>query len=224
MSRRLFAAGLVAAATMLAATPAFAHEGNPNFRSELDGVSPPVPGLEVEVLNYDDSLELVNRTGEAVIVEGYQQEPYVRIEADGQVSVNANSPTYYLNEDRYGNVEPPARADADAAPDWQPVDDTGRYVWHDHRIHYMSTGTPSQVTATSARTKIFDYRVPIEVGDRHVAITGTLFWVGEPGGFPTLPFLILGLVALLSVGPVVIRRRRSAGAGRSADESATEAW
>ena len=199
-----------AAALIAAVAPAttYAHEGNPNFNSELDGVEPPVDGLDAHVLNYDDSLEVRNDTGETLIVEGYQGEPYIRIDPDGAVYLNKRSPAYYLNDDRYGKTEAPAGADPKAEPAWGLVDRTGQYAWHDHRIHYMSTNTPSQVTDESERTKIFDYRVPIEVGGRAAAITGTLFWVGEPGGLPIAPFIALSVLTLIGVAAVLIRRRR----------------
>ncbi len=228
MRRRLFAGASIAFAFALTASTALAHQGNINFRSELDGVEPPVPGLDVQVLNYDDSLQLQNRTGETVVVDGYDREPYVRISPDGAVAVNTRSPAYYLNDDRYGNAPVPAAADSDAAPEWRVVDRTGQYVWHDHRIHYMSTGTPAQVSDPDQRTKIFDYRLPIEVGDRRATIDGTLFWVGEAGGFPVLPFIGLGAVALAGAAAIAIRRRRrAAGAPTERDASSgpqREAW
>src|SRR5690349_21253906 len=125
MTRRLFAVVTAAFALVVPASPALAHQGNPSFSSELD--PSPIEGLDVEVVNYDDSLELTNDTGETVVVEGYEGEPYVRIDPDGQVSVNTRSPAYYLNDDRYGDVEVPASADPEAEPEWEPVDSTGRY-------------------------------------------------------------------------------------------------
>jgi len=218
MRRRFFAVAVTAFAVASTASPALAHQGNVNYRSVLDGVTPPQTGLEVEVLNYDDSLQVRNETGETVVVDGYEDEPYVRLSADGTVAVNRNSPAYYLNDDRYGDAPVPESADASAAPDWEVVDRTGQYVWHDHRIHYMSTDTPAQVTDTSKRTKIFDYRVPVQVGDQDAAITGTLFWVGEEGGFPIVPFAVLGVVVIGGIAVVVLRRRPRSG------ESEKEAW
>ncbi len=211
MSRTSVAVAFVAVIAAIAPADGYAHQGNADYRSELDGVTPPVEGLEAEVVNYDDALELRNETGETVIVEGYAGEPYIRIDGDGQVFLNTRSPAYYLNDDRYGEAEVPASADPDAKPEWEAVDGTGRYSWHDHRIHYMSTGTPSQVADEDARTKIFDYRVPIEVGDRGAEITGTLYWAGGSGGLPLAPFIALGVLALLAAAVVVVRRRRGSG-------------
>ena len=161
-TRVVLACALAVAAVQ--APLAEAHEGNPNFRSEITGIDPATDGLDVEVLNFDDSLRLTNDSGETVTVFGYEDEPYARIEPDGTVEVNENSPAYYLNEDRFAEADVPANADPEAEPDWEQVDTTGEFSWHDHRSHYMAQGTPPQVKDESAETKVFDYAIPIEVG------------------------------------------------------------
>ncbi len=219
-----WALAVVAAVLATAAPPqtASAHEGNPDYRSEVSGIEPAAPGVEVEVLNYDDSLQLRNDSGEEILIRGYEGEPYVRILADGTVQVNTRSPAHYLNDDRFAAVEVPAQADAKAPPEWETFDRTGTYAWHDHRAHYMGQGTPAQVTDESERTEVFDYRVPIEVGGTPSAITGTLIWVGEDGGFPVAPFAGLAAAALLLAGALVWRRRRDGG--DSPDDGEAEAW
>jgi hypothetical protein len=69
-----------AAALLGVAVPAaLAHQGNPNLRSQIRGLTPPLKGIDVQVVNYDDSLELENHS--------------VRIAADGTVAVNTRSPS-----------------------------------------------------------------------------------------------------------------------------------
>src|SRR6476619_4422355 len=111
----------------LLAPCALAHGGNPNFRSQFQAVRPAVPGLQVDVLNYDDRLLLINRTGKTVLVRGYEGEPYARLRADGTVEVNKNSPSFYLNEERYGGTPVPRSAGAKAAPQWSFVSKTSRF-------------------------------------------------------------------------------------------------
>jgi len=196
---------------MLMPSAANAHEGNPNYRSEITSIKPAslADGLQATIQNFDDNVELVNRTGEEVVIKGYDGEPYVRIGADGLVEVNLNSPTYYLNEDRFAAVEVPERADAKAEPAWEEVGDSGIYSWHDHRSHYMALGTPSQVKDESKETKIFDYSIPITVGGRPAALDGTLTWVGKQSGFPIMPFIALAAVIVIgAVGLSVVRNRR----------------
>jgi hypothetical protein len=223
MMRRFLAAAGTALAVAVAASPALAHEGNPDFSSQPTGITPEVPGLEAEVLNYDDSLQVRNETDQTVLILGYEEEPYVRIDADGGVYVNTNSPAYYLNDDRYGESEVPASADPEAEPSWERVDGSGQYSWHDHRIHYMSRDVPPQVGDESERTKIFDWNVPVVVGNEDATIAGTLTWVGKDGGVSAGLIVGLGAAVLASVALAAWRiRRRSEG--EDPDEPAREAW
>src|SRR4051794_20485117 len=93
------AACLAACALAASATPAAAHNGNPNMLSQVRSVTPTTQGVKVTVLNRDDRLLLQNTSGKEVVVEGYSKEPYVRIDGDGTVRVNTNSEAYYLNQD-----------------------------------------------------------------------------------------------------------------------------
>jgi hypothetical protein len=210
--------GSAALALMLVAllsSSAFAHGGNPDFRSEFRAVQPAVSGLQVQVLNYDDRLLLINRTGKTVLVRGYEREPYARLRADGTVEVNRRSPSFYLNEERYGGTPVPKSASPDVSPQWSEVSRTGRFETHDHRIHWMSKGTtPPQVKDEDKRTKVFDWRVPIVVGTQPAAITGGLFW--EPssgGGIPALAIVALGVLVLMTAVLFVLSRRARARAG-----------
>jgi hypothetical protein len=207
-----------AAALFLVCAPhAAAHEGNPNFRSEVTGVTPSSDGLDVQVLNFDDSLRLTNRSGEDLVIEGYDGEPYARIAADGTVELNRNSPAYYLNDDRFAESEVPADVEAGTPPDWERVDGSATLTWHDHRMHWMSRTEPPQVEDESEETKIFDYEIPIELGAKPGAIEGTLTWVGEDSNFPIAPFIGLATVAALGAGFVALRRSRDTS--RKPDES-----
>jgi hypothetical protein len=199
----------------LAPAGASAHGGSPNYRSTVRAIDPPLPGLAVRVLNYDDRLEMVNRTGKQVEVHGYDGEPYVRLEADGTVEVNKRSPSFYLNEERFADVQVPKEAKAKARPRWEQVSKTGRFEWHDHRIHFMSKALPRQVTDEDRRTKVFDWKVPVLVGAQTATVRGDLFW--QPTDDSGLPRGALVGLALLVVGGIVlvevVRRRRRQGPG-----------
>lgn len=223
---------------------ATAHKGNPDFRSEITSITPAsaADGLVLTIQNFDDNLELNNRTGNEVVVEGYDKEPYIRIGADGIVEVNLNSPAYYLNEDRFAAVTVPQRADANASPDWKQVAENGTFSWHDHRSHYMGLGTPPQVKDESKETEVFPYVIPLRVGGVPVKANGMLTWVGKQSGFPVLPFVGLAIViALGAIGVLMVRRRRdedvhparnvgsdgsndSDDSDDSPDKEQTEAW
>jgi hypothetical protein len=208
-------AGLLVA--LAAASTAAAHGGNPKFRSQFRSIQPAIGGIEVDVLNYDDRLLMINRSGKTVAISGYEREPYARLLADGTVEVNRRSPTHYLNEERYGGTPVPSSADPHAPPEWRTVSRTGRFEWHDHRIHWMSKNAiPPQVKDKSVRTKVFDWSVPIRVGSRRARLTGTLFWQPlRASGVPTAAIVALALlVVATAVLFVVTRRRRPPRAAR----------
>jgi hypothetical protein len=200
----------------LAAGTAAAHGGNSKFRSQFESITPPVPGITIDVLNYDDRLLMINRTGKTVAITGYEREPYARLRANGTVEVNRRSPTHYLNEERYGGTPVPISADPKAPPQWQTVTRTGRFEWHDHRIHWMSKDTvPPQVKDKDKRTKVFDWRVPIRVGSQPAQLTGALFWQpATASGVPTPAIVALVVLALATLVLFVVTRRRRAVAAR----------
>lgn len=207
--------------------PVAAHEGNPDYRSEVRTVTPATVGVTVRVLDHDDSLELTNRSDQPVLVYGYEDEPYVRLLADGSVQVNEASATikaageeeehededhasagYVLASYDYAHAggeeghhdEPSAEDRGSGTSDsvrWVTLDKTGRFAWHDDRIKYRKTAVPPQVTDPSQETKVLDWRVPIRVGTQAGAIEGTLFWVGEPGSSDGFP--VAAVVSLVVV-------------------------
>jgi len=209
---RILTYAAAAVALLLAAPVALAHQGSPNFLSQVNRITPAVDGVTVTVLNRDDRLLLQNTSGEDVLVKGYSEEPYARIDADGTVSVNTDSEAYYINDERDGKVEVPPDADSKGEPRWEEVSRSGRFEWHDHRMHWMSEADPEAVKDEDVRTKIFDWQVPLEVGGQEAAIAGTLFWtpVASASGVP-LPAILAGaaVVILLCIAVVIVRRRRA---------------
>jgi hypothetical protein len=212
-----------------AAVPASAHQGNPNMRSIPHGITPPVNGVQVQVLNNDDRFELDNQSGKTITVIGYDSEPYAQLLANGTVEVNKRSPAYYLNDDRYAQTTVPPSAKADAPPQWVVQSKTGRFQWHDHRMHWMAKTTPPQVKDIHKKTKIFDYKIPLEVNGKPATLNGTLMWVGPQGGsVPVAAVVALAVIALgLLLLVVIVRRRRAGTTGvddGSREHAATEAW
>jgi hypothetical protein len=200
--------GLVLAA--LAYSPAaLAHGGAPGFTSTVRVLRPPVPGVSVRVLEHDDRLLLENTGNEDVVILGYDGEPYLRF-SGGRVYENLNSPSKYLNGDRYGNVKLPPNANAKATPRWVIAARSDEFDWHDHRIHWMSPIPPAKVqTAPNARHHVFDWRVPGLAAGRRFTIAGSLDYAPVPKR--TLwPFVVVGgaaIVLLSAAGLVVVSRR-----------------
>jgi len=232
MSRSL-RAGLCAMFVLaLTAVPAAAHE-TPKYESVYTGLKPAEPGLSVQVLGFDNQYELIDRTGKTVVIFGYQGEPYGRVLSDGTVQVNVRSPAYYLNQDRFGTTPVPKSASPKAAPVWKYEDKTGRFIWHDHRMHWMAHTLPNQVKDQHKKTKIFDYSIPISVNGQRATVTGTLFWRGTPKGAPTGAIVALIAIVLAAVSFVVVVRRRrtrpaapapSPALGGRPDTHDAEAW
>lgn len=203
---------LVVGALLVGAPAALAHQGSPNFLSQVNAAP---PGVNVTVLSRDDRLLLQSDGGHTVVIEGYSEEPYARIDPDGTVSVNTDSEAYYINEERDGQVPVPDGVDSKGEPQWKEVSKTGRFEWHDHRMHWMSKSDPEQVKDKRVRTKVFDWKLPVVVDGKPGAISGTLFWTPTPGS--SVPWvLIIGLTAavigVLVTLTVLRHRRRSAEA------------
>ncbi len=225
MARRTIrAAALAALAAALAAPPVLAHEGSPDYVSLVRSVTPRVPGFAVEMLNGDDRLEVRNSGTATVTVEGYNGEPYLRLRPSGVVEANLRSPAHYLNQDRFSGARVPPAADPKDAPRWRVVARTGRYEFHDHRIHWMARSLPQQVTDRSRRTKIFDWSVPLRAQNSAGAISGQLFWRGSAPGAPVGAYVALGAIMLLGGAGVVLVRRRRAAAGARPRTPKREAW
>jgi hypothetical protein len=186
---------------------------NYDYRSYVTGVTPNVPGVSLQVLEFADRLILTNHSGRTVTVLGYDREPYGRVLADGTVQLNTRSPAYYLNQNFYGDVNVPASASATATPHWTVVDRTGRLEWHDHRIHWMSPALPPQVKDKAKRTKIFDWRVPIEVGGQMATVNGELFWTPARTAAPAAAIPVLVALTVLGLLLVLFMRSRRRHAG-----------
>jgi hypothetical protein len=195
-----------------------------NYRSNITAVTPAVPGLNVQVLEFADRLLLRNHTGKTVTIFGYDGEPYARVLANGTVERNVRSPATYLNASFYGDINVPAVAEnPHAPPRWEVLDRTGQFEWHDHRIHYTSPVVPPQVKDTSKRTLVFDWKVPIEVGAGSGAIDGQLFWEPENSKAPLAAILLGVAIVIGGVALVLFVRRRRARAGPAQGSSGGDA-
>ena len=99
---------------------------------------------------------------------------------------------------------------------------TGRFEWHDHRIHWMSKDTvPPQVKDEEKRTKVFDWRVPVTVGSQRASLAGTLFWQpAESSGVPAaaivaLVALVLATLVLFIAHAAATRAQRASKPGQA---------
>jgi hypothetical protein len=200
---------LAALAALVLAPAAAAHGGGGalGFRSTITKITPPA-GITVQVLDSDDRLVLTNTTGNPLVIDGYEGEPYLAFR-DGRVLRNARSPATYLNDDRFGAVEVPAKASPKAPPEWVEVARKEEYEWHDHRIHWMSKALPPKVAEAKGEPHhVFDWRVPGTLDGKRFAIAGSLDYEPPPSGSPTLLVGAAAVVLLGGAGVVLLRRRR----------------
>jgi hypothetical protein len=187
--RRPFARLLVAAivvVTVGVATvgPAAAHDVGSllsNYETRLTSVTPDIDGIDVEVIEAGNRLQVENTTDTDLIVLGYQDEPFLRIGPDG-VYENLNAPATYTSDDREGGGELPERADPEAEPEWRKVSDEPIYRWHDHRIHWMSASDPPAVQERPDEEHVVipGWVVPMTYGDETIEVVGDLVWVPSP--------------------------------------------
>jgi hypothetical protein len=200
--RRTILRGLVVnvGVLVIAVGPAAADAARPtNYRSTVTGIAPAEPDLVADVTGGDSFLRIRVTTGHRVVVLGYEDEPYLRVGADGSVEENLRSPATWLNRKRYGSTEPlPADADAKAAPNWRRIGGHGVVLWHDHRVHWMSVSRPPQLGAATSG-HVLDWSVSIEVDDRPAVITGHLDLLPAPARWPWEAVAVAGALAAVAV-------------------------
>jgi hypothetical protein len=161
---------------VLGAGPAGADPARPsNVSSRVTAVTPPTPAVEAEIVGGNAFVRLHVRAGTTVVVRGYEDEPYLRISADGTVAENTRSAATYLNRRLTGRVDVPPTVDKNAAPEWRTVGSGGSYAWHDHRVHWMASGSPPDPV---------DWHIPLSVDGAPVSIDGRYEAVPEPSAVP----------------------------------------
>jgi hypothetical protein len=172
--------------------PASADPAGPtNYQSTIVDAEPEVAGIDAEIIGGDSFMLITVDSSSVVEVLGYRGEPYIRFLPGGVVEENDLSPTRYLNEDRYAEVDIPAEASPDAAPRWRQVASDGSYAWHDHRAHWMNPIAPP---GKGPGDQILEGVVPLVVDGVEVDLTIVSVWQSPPSRFPALAGIVLGLV------------------------------
>jgi hypothetical protein len=197
---------LAGAVETLGAGPAAAHAvGNgvtaSNYRTDVVGISPAVPGLEVRAVDVGNQLQLSNHTGQEVIVLGYELEPYLRI-GPGGVEENQRSPSTFSNRSSTAPQEVPPEFDARAAPDWRRISTGTVATWHDHRAHWSGQSDPQVVRQAPGQRHVVqpNWQVPVKIGDRTAIVSGNITWVPGPSPWPWAAVAVLLVGAVLLAG------------------------
>ncbi len=227
-ARGLLVLALAAMFLVLQPAPGHAHtrtEETLNIDSRIVH-EPAVDGLSWTVHTGGLLLEVDNRSGHTVEIEGYDGEPYLRIDDDG-VARNRRSPATYLNADTGGDVVVPPVADATAPPEWERVSPDPTWRWHDHRTHWMSPEPPAWVRTHAVSRMLMRagyvgpigdaggregpfsaWAVPFSVDGDHAVLEGELRWEAPPPAWPWwLAAGVLVLPGALGVRAVTRQQR-----------------
>jgi hypothetical protein len=140
-----------------------------NTEAVVTTVSPALPeGVKVDIVGADTFVR-VRSDGHVVAIPGYEQESYIEISSTNEVRVNVNSITYLLNQTRYGSDVPEVTTDQVT---WETVSTNGEYMWHDHRVHWMSQKPPATINDDGL---IQTWVIPLTVDAQDVIVSGELY-------------------------------------------------
>jgi hypothetical protein len=208
--RGLAAAALVLLTLLGLAGPAGADPAKPtNYRSHVTSVTPASSIIAVKVVGGDGFLDVDVAPGHAVVVTGYDGEPYLRFLKDGTVEENQNSPATYLNRNRYATTPVPAALQGKQLPPpaWQKVGSGSHYAWHDHRIHFMGKDPSAVAGLAQGRPVVWAGGVPMTVDGKKVVVHGEYRLLSAPSPLPWLAIAAVGTVLIVLVGrrrPVLV--------------------
>ena len=164
-----------------------------DWESSIISIAPATHAVGIEVLNGGEALRLTAQPQHAALILGYRNEPYLRINADGEVQANLKSPTWWSNKTGTGSGSVPDTADPAAEPEWSTIGSNGSVAWHDHRIQAM----PGVTTGT-------DWTVLVTVDDMPIVVRGQL------NRLPSHAPLLEVLLAIVAAATIVILGFRKA--------------
>lgn len=149
-----------------------------------------------------EQIEVHVRGTARVVVEGYQGEPYLRIDRRGSFE-NTKSPAVASNRTRIPGSAP--RGGGDTVR-WVRLSADPQVRWHDHRAHWMGGSTPLRVERAPGRSHVIrQWRIPVTIDGRSAAITGRLIWDPPPTAWHWLG-LAAALFALVICGSGIAAR------------------
>lgn len=202
----VFAAVLSVVVSLSSFVPGLAGDGNAagarDTESIVTSVTPTPPSsVRVDIVGFDSFIR-VRSDGVRVDVAGYENEPYIRIDADGAVWVNDKSITRAMNESRYGNSYDATNSTAFSKTEtsWRRIGKDGEAMWHDHRSHWMS---PKQPATIDERGKIQDWVVPVTIDGVATEIRGEMYLRHRASSW----WWVFGLVAVIALALAALRAK-----------------
>lgn len=156
----------------IAQAPAVGHPADPQVRTVVDEVDPPMDGVTVRVeAGVATQLVVENPTDTEVVVLGRGGDPFLRIGPEGVLG-NRNARDYYATATPTGGL--PGPAEPGDGPDWQPLSPEPVWGWFDHRLHPEDISVPSDRDPTDGPVQFANWQVPMRYGDRDVIVSGHL--------------------------------------------------
>jgi len=162
---------LVATAALLCvAVPASAHEDTLGDGGSFTVVLETQLPDTIEARWGNGEVEMHVATGTTVEVLGVENEPYVKIDAEGAMFANENSPTWLMSNAEMGAMPNPTPA---SAPSWKWIQSGGGLQFYDHRIHFMDTKIDP---ALANGGKVFDFKLPMIIDGAKLDVMGSLMF------------------------------------------------
>jgi hypothetical protein len=206
--RAVLAVALVPVFLVLGVAPAAADPPGPtDYESGIVALEPRTSVVAASIIGGDAFLLLEVTPGHEVLVMGYRGEPFVRFAATGEVAENRSSPSWYESQERYGTLELPPEATPEAEPRWVTVADDGRWMWHDHRVHWMGTVPP---LGSVPGDVVLDTVVPLRVDGEPVSLRVRSVLQAPPSPVPALLGAGIGLALVLGAARLAGAHRGTA--------------
>lgn len=170
--------GLPLLAVVLAALPAGAHQSDPNVFTLIDAVTPPLPGVVVQIrAGVADQLFLTNTTTTPVEVLDTRGKPFLSI-GPYEVRADLSSPDWYTSNSPLGLAQSPPTDPSG----WRVVARGSSWGWFDHRMHDRPAGRPP---AARQVTKLNDWIVPLRHDGTEAQVKGHVEYRPVVGAFRT---------------------------------------
>ena len=156
------------------APPADAHGGDNLARPIFERASPPMPGVDIQIVfsvNYEVLLK--NTTPTEVTIMADSGEPFLRIGPKG-VFANFISPTWYNSNvpDGLDKFPQGAQPGTGVEPNWKWVSREPSWGWYDHRLHPAERYVSKKIQTANKKTTLGHWRIPVRYGDAQTELAG----------------------------------------------------
>jgi hypothetical protein len=153
-----------------------------NYQTTIRSIAPTPAPFTMRVIEAGSRLQVTWKSGDPLVILGYEEDPYLRIGPDG-VEENLESSATYINRSRSGAADIPDDIDATRSPKWRRISGEPVARWHDHRAHWMGSQRPDVVRADPGRIhRIQEWSTVIVQGSTRYTVSGDLDWVPGPSG------------------------------------------